>query len=536
MDATLAGPAAEEHHLKLRHIREDDYPDIKEIMDRVYAGGLGGAWKPDQFRAQIHRFPEGQICIEDNDRVVAAAISLIVDYDRFGDRHTYREIIGDGYLTTHDPSGDVLYGVDVFVHPEYRDMRLGRRLYDARKDLCREFDLRAIVCGGRIPGYQRHAEHMAPNEYIDLVRRKELRDPILSFQLANDFHVRRVVRGYLPSDAESNGFAVILQWDNIFYDDKKTSAITGRKSNVRLGTVQWQMRRVDSLDELMRHAEFFIDALAGYRSDFALFPEFFNAPLMSMFNQGNPAEAMRGIAQFTDPICETMKALAVSYNINIIAGSMPEYTGQGLYNVSFLFRRDGSMDKQYKLHITPDEKSYWGVRGGSQLKVFDTDVGKIGILVCYDCEFPELARILAERGMQILFVPFWTDTKNGYLRVRACAHARAVENECYVAITGNVGTLPRVENADIQYSQSAVFTPADFAFPHDGIAAESTPNTEMTLIADLDLDKLRQLRNEGSVRNFRDRRLDLYRVQWVGANGDSEAEAAAPVTESLVNG
>ncbi|HET6654701.1 MAG TPA: GNAT family N-acetyltransferase [Gammaproteobacteria bacterium] len=529
MESVTSAP--DEHRLRLRNVRVEDYADIKTIMDLVYPGTLGGAWSPAQFRAQVNRFPDGQICIEDNGRVVAVAISLIVDYDRFGDRHTYSAIVGDGYLTTHDPSGDVLYGVDVFVHPEYRDMRLGRRLYDARKELCRNLNLRAIVTGGRIPGYAEHAGELAPDAYIELVRRKELRDPILSFQLANDFHVRRIVRGYLPGDKESSGFAVILQWNNIFYEDKKKSMLHGRKSNVRLGTVQWQMRRVDSLDELMRHAEFFVDALAGYQCDFALFPEFFNAPLMGLYNQGNAAEAMRGIAQFTGAICDTMKSLAVSYNINIIAGSMPVYEEeeQALYNVSFLFRRDGSMEEQYKLHITPDEKAYWGVRGGNGLKVFDTDVGKIGILVCYDCEFPELARILSERGMQILFVPFWTDTKNGYLRVRACAQARAVENECYVAITGNVGTLPRVENADIQYSQSAVLTPADFAFPHDGIAAESTPNTEMTLIADLDLDKLRQLRNEGSVRNFRDRRLDLYRVQWLGADEEPEEPVVATI-------
>src|SRR5690606_17542690 len=104
------------------------------------------------------------------------------------------------------------------------------------------------------------------------------------------------------------------------------------------------------------------------------------------------------------------------------------------------------------------------------------------------------------------------DTKNGYLRVQRCAQARAIENECYVAITGSVGNLPRVENADIQYSQSAIFTPADFAFPHDGIAAESTPNTETTLIVDVDLEKLKVRGDEGAVENFRDRRRDLCGV------------------------
>ena len=511
----------EELRLRLRNLRPGDYSDVKAVMDRIYTGPLGGGWLREQFMSQLARFPEGQICIEDNGRVVAAAMTLIVDYEQFGDQHTYAEITGDGYFSTHDPHGDVLYGAEVFVDPYYRDMRLGRRLYDARKELCRRLNLRAIIAGARIPGYGEQARKMAPERYLELVRRREIRDPIVSFQLANDFHVRRIIRDYLPEDLASQGYAVIVQWDNIFYTQKRQALIGGRKSLVRLGTVQWQMRPMHTLDELMQQVEFFVDALAGYRSDFALFPEFFNAPLMGQFDQSNPAQAMRELARFTDEICERMQQLAVSYNINIISGSLPVYRERELYNVSFLFRRDGTRDQQYKIHVTPDERAYWGVKGGDRLKTLDTDVGKIGLLVCYDCEFPELSRILAEQGMRILFVPLWTDTKNGYLRVRACAHARAIENECYVAITGNVGNLPRVENADIQYSQSAVFSPCDFAFPHDGIVAESTPNTEMTLIADLDLDKLRRLRNEGSVRNFRDRRLDLYRVRWLGEHSET---------------
>lgn len=513
----------DEHRLQLRNMAPEDYDDVRHIMDHVYPD-MGGAWSRRQFTAQIKRFPEGQICIEDNGRVVAGAITLIVDYDRFGDRHTYDEITGNGYLTTHDPNGDVLYGVDIFVDPEYRDMRLGRRLYDARKELCRKLNLRGIIAGGRIPGYRKYADQMSPEEYIELVKSKEIRDPILSFQLANDFHVRRVITGYMPQDRESRSYATLVEWDNIFYTETKTPLIGAKKTVVRVGTVQWQMRRVSSFDEIMQQVEFFVDALAGYQADFAMFPEMFDAPLMAQFNQGNPAEAIRGLAQFTDDMAQAMLDLAVSYNINIIAGSMPVYRDQELYNVAFLCRRDGTIDTQHKLHITPDERQYWGLRGGDELKVFDTDVGRIGVLICYDVEFPELSRIAAEQGMRILFVPYWTDTKNGYLRVRHCAQARAIENECYVAITGSVGNLPKVENIDIQYSQTAVFTPSDFAFSHDAVAAEGTPNTEMTLLVDLDLDKLVQLRDEGAVRNYHDRRRDLYEITWLG--GEDSAEVA----------
>ena len=265
----------------------------------------------------------------------------------------------------------------------------------------------------------------------------------------------------------------------------------------------------------MQQVEFFVDTVAGYKADLILFPELLNAPLLAQFNQEDPAESMRSLAEHTEPLRQALMNMALSYNINIISGSVPEYKDERLHNVSFLCRRDGTWESQYKLHITPDEAQYWGLQGGHELKAFDTDVGKIGILVCYDVEFPELSRYLVDQGMNILLVPYWTDTKNGYLRVRRCAQARAIENECYVAISGSVGNLPRVENMDIQYSQSAVFTPSDFAFPHDAIAAEATPNTEMTLVVDLDLDLLKELRKQGSVRNLESRRRDLYNISWI---------------------
>lgn len=183
-----------------------------------------------------------------------------------------------------------------------------------------------------------------------------------------------------------------------------------------------------------------------------------------------------------------------------------------LFNVSHLCRRDGSSEEYRKIHITPSEITAWGITGGNELGIFNTDCGKIGVVICYDVEFPELGRLYADQGAQMLFVPFLTDTQNGYHRVRRCAQAQAIENECYVAIAGCVGNLPKVSNMDIQYAQSAVFTPTDFAFPENAIKAQATPNNEMTLIVDVDLDLLRELNTKGSVRNLRDRRTDLYNI------------------------
>lgn len=503
-----------EHKLTLRNITLEDYPELKKNMDLVYPD-LGGVWPMKKFRAQLTTFPEGQICIEDHGKLVAAAFSVIVDYDKFGDQHTYNEITGDAYLTTHDPKGDVLYGIEVFVSPDYRDMRLGRRLYEARKELCQSLNLKSIVAGGRIPNYINHSHELTPQAYIELVKKKEIYDPILTFQLSNDFEVKRVLNDYLPEDSKSEGYATLLEWTNLYYDPKKTPLIGAPRTTARIGCVQWQMRAMNSVDEFIQQVEFFVDALSDYQCDLALFPEFFNAPLMGIENHTNSIDSIKALAAFTDEIVEAISKLAVSYNINIIAGSMPIIEDDELLNVAYLCRRDGTLETQYKIHPTPHEKRAWIMQGGDELKVFETDFGKIGILICYDVEFPELARLQSEEGMQILFVPFWTDTKNGYLRVRTCAHARAIENECYVAIAGSVGNLPKVDGADIQYSQSAVFSPSDFSFPHDAIMAETTPNTEMTLIVDLDLEKLTKLQNEGSVRNYLDRRRDLYKIKWL---------------------
>jgi len=502
----------------LRNLRISDYEDVKEIMELVYTNS-GGSWSRKELAALISKFPEGQICIEDNGKVVAVALSIIVKYSDYGDNHTYAQITGNGSFDTHNPNGDTLYGTDIFVHPDYQGMRLGRRLYDARKELCENLNLRSIIAGGRIPGYSQYADKLSPRQYIDKVKSREIYDPILTFQIANDFHVRKILTNYLPEDEASKSFAALIEWNNIYYSKNDPPLIGGKKTIVRVGVVQWQMRRLNTLEDLFQQVEFFVDTVAGYKSDIVLFPEFFNAPLMARFNQKTAADAVRHLAEYTDEILEKIKEFSVSYNINIIAGSMPVYEDGALYNVSYLCRRDGTYDAQYKLHVTPDEEFHWGMQGGDNLSVFDTDVGKIGILICYDVEFPELSRLLAEEGMEILFVPYWTDTKNAYQRVRLCAHARAIENECYVVISGSVGNLPKVENMDIQYSQAAVFSPSDVPFPHDAIVAEATPNTETTLIADLDLDLLKELREHGAVRNLKDRRKDLYRIDWKKKKG-----------------
>lgn len=508
----------EQTRLRLRQLSAEDYEPFASLMDLVYPD-IGGAWPRKLVLELIRLFPEGQMVIEDNGELVAVALTIKVNYDRFSNPHRYTDLITDKEVRGHDPDGDALYGLDVFVHPEYRGYRLGRRLYQARKDLCREQNMKAILAGGRLPGYHKQSEEMTVTEYLEQVEGHVLHDPILSFQIANGFDVKRLMSRYLPEDSLSHGYATLLEWDNILYEPDQGQPYA-RKSVVRLGVVQRRMRAARSVEDLLGQVEFFVDSLSDYYCDFVVLPEFFSAPLMGLKPDLSSVEAVRFLAGFTEELRAAISDMAVSYNINIVAGSMPLEDDEQLYNTAFMCHRDGTVEEQRKLHITPHERRDWLIQGGNAVRVFDTDAGRVGILICYDVEFPELGRILADQDMEILFVPFWTDTKNGYLRVRHTAQARAIENECYVAIAGSVGNLPRVDNVDIQYAQSAVFSPSDFYFPHDATISEAVPNTEMLLFADVDLDKVKLLHREGSVTNLRDRRDDLYRLDWSRHDGE----------------
>jgi predicted amidohydrolase/GNAT superfamily N-acetyltransferase len=504
----------EANHIIVRHLTKKDMTELRAASTEVYKAKVLDTWSEEVVDALLAKFPDGQICVCVDGKVVGCAFSLIIDFQKFGDDHTYDQITSGMTFTNHTPSGDVLYGIEVFIRPEYRGLRLARRLYDARKELCENLNLRAIMAGGRMPGYSQYVDTLSAKQYIEKVKNKELHDPVLSFQLANDFHVRKLLKGYMPGDEESMAYATLLEWPNIYYT-KSVKLINAQKSEVRLGLVQWKMRSVDTLEKLYEQIEFFVDAVSDYKSDFILFPELFNAPLMAEYHHLSVPLTIRKLAELTEQIRDKFIEFAITYNINIITGSMPYVADGKLYNSGYLCRRDGSWERYDKIHVTPAEKRNWIMTGGDNIRVFDTDCGKIGIMICYDVEFPEHARLLADQGMNILFVPFLTDTQNGYTRVRHCAMARAIENECYVAIAGAVGNLAKVNNMDIQYAQSALFTPSDFGFPTTGIKAEATPNSEMTLVIDVNLDLLTKLHNQGSVNTMRDRRHDLYQLSKV---------------------
>jgi len=310
-----------------------------------------------------------------------------------------------------------------------------------------------ITIAGRFLVLIPMGDYIAISKKISNYKERRRLKGVLSKMVPDGFGVivRTVAQDQDNNAIEDDLRDVLLKWENIYYESP-TDEVVPKKTVVRLGLIQWQMRPYNGLDELMQQAEYFVDTVSRYRSDFALFPEFFNAPLMAKNNHLSESDAIRSLASYTEEIKNRFSELSISYNINIITGSMPEIVEGKLYNVGYLCRRDGTIERYEKIHVTPDEAKVWGMQGGHSFQTFDTDCGKIGVLICYDSEFPELSRLMADEGMDILFVPFLTDTQNGFSRVRYCAQARAIENECYVAIAGSVGNLPNVHNMDIQYA------------------------------------------------------------------------------------
>jgi len=502
-----------EKKIRVRQRRHDDHDQITELGKRCFPGML--PWTQDYLEEHLEIFPEGQLVVECDGRVVASCSSLIIDFDEYEDGHSWDEVTDRGTLRNHDPDGDTLYGIEIMVDPDFRGMKLARRLYEARKQLCVDMNLRRIMIGGRIPGYHRHQDELSPREYVERVMRRQLHDPVLTTQLANGFSVKRLIRDYLTSDAESDGNATLLEWVNLDYRPRSARRMLPSRP-ARICVVQYQMRPIESFEQFAQQCEYFVDVASGYRSDFVLFPELLTTQMLSFIPGHRPAEAVRQLAERTHDYLELFSRLAVEYNINIVGGSHFAEEDDHLYNIAYLFKRNGEIGKQYKLHITPNERRWWGVEPGSAVEVFDTDKGKVAIQICYDVEFPELCRVAVERGARILFVPFCTDERQGYLRVRLCAQARCIENQIYVAIAGTVGNMPAVENFDIQYAQSAILTPSDFSFSRDAVAAECTPNIETVVVHDVDLELLERFRRKGTVLNWQDRRTDLYEVHWKG--------------------
>ena len=286
--------------------------------------------------------------------------------------------------------------------------------------------------------------------------------------------------------------------------------------SVRVASVQFAAQATATGDAFFDRIATYVRSAGDYGADFVCFPEHFTLQLLSAAPTMVPAdEAIHRLTEYTPRLKERLSALAKEHSVNIVGGSHATVLENGeAHNITYVALRDGTLHARHKLHPTPDEKAVWNIQGGESAEPVETDRGQVGVMICYDSEFPELGRHLTDAGAKLFFVPYCTDTRHGHLRVRYCCHARTVENQCYVTMSGVVGNLPNVENMDIHYAESCILTPSDFPFSRDGVAADTAPNTETIALADLSISDLLTARQSGAVQNLKDRRLDLYQVAW----------------------
>jgi predicted amidohydrolase/ribosomal protein S18 acetylase RimI-like enzyme len=541
---------AQRSSVVVRQMTREDIPAVVRLQNRVYPEAL--AWSAEELEQHLRIFPEGQLVAVDRDgEVRGSSSSLIIDWDDYAESAKWSSITASGTFATHNPLGKTLYGADMCVDPSARRLGIGSHFYEARKKLVRERRLKRLLTGGRIPGYAEFSQELTAQEYVADVVSGKKKDPTLSFQLANGLVVLDVVPEYLE-DSESRGFATLLEWLNPEYFASITLQAGGEKvpqemapeaargqarlSRVRIAAMQYVLRPISRFEDFATQAEFFVRSAREYRSQFVLFPEYFTTQLLSYLQEASPARAVRRLAQLTPDYEALFQRLAIECGLYIIAGTHPVIQEGALFNAAHLFTPNGRVFRQKKVHLTQSEKGPYQMSRGHGFYVYHTDYGRIAILVCYDVEFPEAARVLAESGAQILFVPSCTDERQGFCRVRYCAQARASENQIYVVMASTVGNLTEVPYMATHYGQAAILTPSDYLFARDGIAAEGTINQEQMVIADVDLDLLDEQRINGTVIPLNDMIKDAYdrvihyvdrRDETKSAGPDEAADAAA---------
>jgi len=271
---------------------------------------------------------------------------------------------------------------------------------------------------------------------------------------------------------------------------------------VRVATLQYFIRPVQTFEQFRDQVAGLVETAADYDCKLLVFPEYFTVQLLTLNNLRRPIiEQIRELAGFLPRFVEMMSGLAKQHKIYIVAGTIPtiDAGSTAVTNDCYFFSPTGNHAVQGKLHMTRFESEDWKISPRAKLKTFETEFGRVAVTICYDVEFPEIARTAARHGAHILVVPSCTDDRQGYLRVRYCAQARTIENQMYAILSHTVGSLPMVPAVSLNYGQASILTPSDFAFSRDGILAEGNPNQEMMVIGELNLRTIMETRTSGTV-------------------------------------
>ncbi len=249
-----------------------------------------------------------------------------------------------------------------------------------------------------------------------------------------------------------------------------------------------------------------VERAAAGGAALAVFPEYGSMELASLdpATMGDLAGSLESVAALVPQVDALHADLAARHGLHILAASIPARLEDGRFvNRARLFTPHGKVGVQDKLVMTRFEREEWQVSASGPLRLFDTALGKIGINICYDSEFPLLARAQVEAGMELLLVPSCTDSEHGYWRVRLGSQARALEGQCYAVHSPTVGEAPWSPAVDVNRGAAAVYGPPDRGMPADGVVALGEMDAPQWVFAELDLARVTDLRGNGNVLNAR---------------------------------
>ena len=278
-------------------------------------------------------------------------------------------------------------------------------------------------------------------------------------------------------------------------------------AEVQIATAQYPIDYFERFDDFRNKLSNWVGEAASAGAQLLVFPEYGAMELASLF----PAEVQRSLPlqlaamqELLEDYLAAHRALAREHGVYILASSFPVQVGERYYNRAYLFTPSGEAGFQDKSIMTRFENEQWEISAADELRVFDTAIGRIGIVICYDVEFPLLARAQAEAGAELILAPSCTDTEAGYFRVRIGAQARALENQCHVVQAVTVGAAEWSEAVDVNIGAAAVYSPVDIGFPTDGIVSMGERNRPGWVYATAKLRRAHTVRRSGQVFNFHD--------------------------------
>jgi predicted amidohydrolase len=275
-------------------------------------------------------------------------------------------------------------------------------------------------------------------------------------------------------------------------------------TKLKISAVQYKYKELNSFDEFASNVENLVNQAKD--SDFVVFPEMFTLELQYII----PNHEINKIPGYERQYIELFTNLSKEKNQFIIAGSHMTIVNGKLYNIGHLFCPDGQIFKHSKTHLMPAEVKM-GFTHGTNLKIFETEKVKVALGICYEMEFPEVARTLTLKGAEIIFTSSYTLGEHGFWRVRHSCQARAIENQIYVVHSCLVGTPLNIEMM-AGYGRSSILSPCEEPWAPNGVVAEAETNKEMVITGEVDLKLLHKKRKRGVATTLNDRRPEIYKI------------------------